>query len=412
MDILEAKLAVIAAGKRLVETGLIARTWGNVSARVDADTFVITPSGKAYEGLTPEDIVQVNIKTLGYDREAGIKPSSEKGIHAQAYLLRPEAGFVIHTHQPGASIAAVMGKPITGDAVKWWADLLGETVPIAAYGLPGTGKLRKGVTEALQKNPGAKAVLMAHHGALCLGPGAEEAFRVADALEQACLAFLKARMLTFMGEAAETLDGIHALLAQRREALAPRELAPYITPYSSFRSGDAFCMCPEGQESGTAIDVALPTGDVFGGAQAPETLQMHRAIYRGNKKVNAIVHSQKPDVIRASKSGAQKFLPYLDDFAQIAGINLRKARFSPSSQPESAKLVRKALQGRSAVMLEDNGALCVGSSMEEARAVEIVTDKNCAVSLSADLFGKVKTIGAIDAALMRFIYVQKYSKKK
>ena len=35
MDILTAKKEVIAAGKKLVETGLIARTWGNVSCRVD-----------------------------------------------------------------------------------------------------------------------------------------------------------------------------------------------------------------------------------------------------------------------------------------------------------------------------------------------------------------------------------------
>ena len=49
MDILQAKKEVIAAGLRLVETGLIARTWGNVSCRVDENSFVITPSGKPYE---------------------------------------------------------------------------------------------------------------------------------------------------------------------------------------------------------------------------------------------------------------------------------------------------------------------------------------------------------------------------
>ena len=30
----EAKKLVVAAGKKLVESGLIARTWGNVSARI------------------------------------------------------------------------------------------------------------------------------------------------------------------------------------------------------------------------------------------------------------------------------------------------------------------------------------------------------------------------------------------
>ena len=407
MDILEAKLAVIAAGKRLVETGLIARTWGNVSARVDESTFVITPSGKAYEGLEPEDIVQVKIKDLSY--EGNVKPSSEKGIHAQCYLLRPEVGFVVHTHQHNASIAAVMGKPV--ETANWWADIVGETVPVADYGLPGTGKLKKGVTKALQAYPGSRAFLMAHHGALCLGSDAGEAFRVADALEQVCLAFLKDRLRTFTGDVAETLDGIHNLIARRREELNPREQAPLLAAYSSFRSGDAFCMTPEGAPGG-AIDIALPTGEIFDAdIEVPETLELHRAIYRGDKKINAIVHSQRPDVLRASKAGG-KLLPYLDDFAQIAGIDLRLRRFDPANQAESVGQVQKGLKRRSAVLLGDNGALCVGKNMDEARAVETVTDKNCAVSLSADLFGKVKHIGAIDAAVMRVVYVLKYSKKK
>ena len=406
MDIQEAKLAVIAAGKRLAETGLIARTWGNVSARVDKDTFVITPSGRAYEGLEPGDIVQVKIKDLS--SEGNIKPSSEKGIHARVYKLRPEAGFVVHTHQHNASIAAVMGQPIA--TPNWWTDVVGAAVPVAAYGLPGTGKLVHGVAKALKAHPGSRAFLMAHHGALCVGADANEAFRVAEALEQVCLAYLKARLLTFAGDAAETLDGIHHLIARRREELHPREQAPLLAAYSSFRSGDAFCMTPEGT-CGETVDVALPTGLVFGESEAPETLELHRAIYRGDRKINAIVHSQKPDVLRASKAGT-KLLCYLDDFAQIAGINLNLRRFGPADRLGSAKRVMKGLKHRSAVLLEDNGALCTGKNMEEARAVETVTDKNCAVSLSADLFGKVKHIGTWDAALMRAVYVLRYSKKK
>ena len=67
MDIIQAKEIVIAAGKKLVETGLIARTWGNVSCRIDDQSFVITPSGKAYESLTPDDIVLVRMDDLSYD---------------------------------------------------------------------------------------------------------------------------------------------------------------------------------------------------------------------------------------------------------------------------------------------------------------------------------------------------------
>ncbi len=111
MDILQAKEIVIAAGKKLVETGLIARTWGNVSCRIDEQTFVITPSGKAYESLTPDDIVLVRMDDLSYDGD--VKPSSEKGIHAQCYLLRKDCNFVIHTHQSNASIISALGSDIT-----------------------------------------------------------------------------------------------------------------------------------------------------------------------------------------------------------------------------------------------------------------------------------------------------------
>ena len=98
----EGKKAVIEAGHRLLETGLIARTWGNVSARISDTQFVITPSGRAYDTLTPDDIVVVNINDCSY--EGDVKPSSEKGIHADAYALRSDVNFVIHTHQVNASV--------------------------------------------------------------------------------------------------------------------------------------------------------------------------------------------------------------------------------------------------------------------------------------------------------------------
>ena len=85
---IEAKELVIEAGKRLVETGLITRTWGNISARISDTQFVVTPSGRAYETLTPDQIVVVNIADGTY--EGDIKPSGEKGIHLDAYELHSE----------------------------------------------------------------------------------------------------------------------------------------------------------------------------------------------------------------------------------------------------------------------------------------------------------------------------------
>ena len=165
----EARELVIEAGLRLLKNKLIARTWGNISARVSENEFIITPSGRAYDTLKPEELVKVNMETLKY--EGNIKPSSEKGIHAHAYLQRSDVNFVIHTHQYYASAMAAAGKDL-------------PFAPCAGYGLPGTGKLKKAVSVCIANHPNNKAFLMEKHGALCLGNSFEDAFEVAEELER------------------------------------------------------------------------------------------------------------------------------------------------------------------------------------------------------------------------------------
>jgi len=167
----EARVLVIKAGHELIEKKLIARTWGNISARISEDEFIITPSGMAYETLTPEQLVKVKIEDCSY--EGDIKPSSEKKIHACAYALRPEIAFIIHTHQFYGSIVCADEQDT-------------PFAPCASYGLPGTKKLKKAVEKSIADNPDKNAFLMAHHGALCLGKDYDEAFNEASILEENC----------------------------------------------------------------------------------------------------------------------------------------------------------------------------------------------------------------------------------
>lgn len=165
----DARDMVIAAGKELLNANLVSRTWGNISAKISGDEFIITPSGRDYESLKPEDLVKVRMDDLSY--EGAVKPSSEKGIHANAYLLRKDAAFVIHTHQFYASALSAEGKD-------------SSFAPCAGYGLPGTGRLQKAVSASVAENPESKAFLMERHGALLLGESPEEAFALAEELEE------------------------------------------------------------------------------------------------------------------------------------------------------------------------------------------------------------------------------------
>lgn len=176
-----AKNLVVKAGLELVSAGLIARTWGNVSCRIDEETFVITPSGREYQTLSADDIVEVKIKDLSY--KGSIKPSSEKGIHAAVYQLCPEINFVIHTHQENASAMSATGLDFFEPASDY--SELGKVVMCSKYALPGTKSLIRNVTEALKFSTG-NAVILKHHGTLCYGKSYEDTFETAHQLEVAC----------------------------------------------------------------------------------------------------------------------------------------------------------------------------------------------------------------------------------
>ena len=180
---------IIEGGLRLVKEGLVARTWGNISIRVDETHMLITPSGRSYEDLTPEDIVLVNYHTSKH--EGTIKPSSEKELHCEIYRTRKKIHAVIHTHQMNASTVAAAHRevpPILDDM----AQIIGPSVRVAEYALPSTKKITRKTVSALK---GRNAALMANHGAVCVGRDLEEAFVVCQVLEKACKAFIEAEFL-------------------------------------------------------------------------------------------------------------------------------------------------------------------------------------------------------------------------
>lgn len=189
MNYLEERQHVVAAGRRLLAEGLVARTWGNVSVRVAKAQMVITPSGRAYQELTAEDIVLVDCQTG--EAEGRLRPSSEWKLHSEIYRTRAEVNAVIHTHQMNASTVAAARRevpPILDDM----AQIIGPSVRVAAYALPTTGKIVRSTVRALR---GRMAALMANHGAVCVGRDLEEAFVVCQVLEKACRAFIEAEFL-------------------------------------------------------------------------------------------------------------------------------------------------------------------------------------------------------------------------
>ncbi len=187
-DVTKAKIIVSDAGKRLLKEGLVARTWGNVSVKVSDTHMVITPSGRRYDELTPEEMVLVNFHTLKY--EGKLKPSSELKLHAQVYKTRPNINSVIHTHQMYASIIAVTQKDIKVLKSEHKEILGAEIIKSAPYALPNTKKITLDTAKAIDTS---NAAVMSNHGAICIGKTLEDAFRVAQTLEAACKTYLESQ---------------------------------------------------------------------------------------------------------------------------------------------------------------------------------------------------------------------------
>lgn len=180
MEYIKERNDIVEVGRELLLTGLVARTWGNISAREDKDNFLITPSGLDYVTMTDSDIVEVNITTGEW--KGNHKPSGERGVHKAAYQVFDDVNFVVHTHQTYATAIGLSGiddLDISNDE----KDRLGG-IALAAYGLPGSDKLTNAVTEALKS--GAHIVLMLHHGVLICGASKEDAMERARLLEEVC----------------------------------------------------------------------------------------------------------------------------------------------------------------------------------------------------------------------------------
>ncbi|GAA1799299.1 L-ribulose-5-phosphate 4-epimerase [Luedemannella flava] len=122
--------AVLRANQLIPKAGLAALTWGNVSG-VDreAGLYVIKPSGVAYEDLTEDLLVPVDLAT-GAVLAGDLRPSVDSETHRAFYLRWPSIGGVTHTHSTNAVAfaQAALDIPVLGTT---HADTFNGPVPVA-----------------------------------------------------------------------------------------------------------------------------------------------------------------------------------------------------------------------------------------------------------------------------------------
>ncbi len=218
-NIEQVRIAVCEAGIRLSAEGLVARTWGNISIRIDERTMAVTPSGIKYEDIKPEHIAVMDIITGKW--ECPVKPSGESKLHASIYRDRPEAGAVIHTHQLNASVCAAARVNVEVNDQDAARIICTDKVLCGGYGLPGTSKLTGETVKVLR---GGLCALMANHGAVCLGRDIEEAFTVSSVLENICRSFIDGKISGADGSVSLTDENVCSRYLQMRMNRKSKEM--------------------------------------------------------------------------------------------------------------------------------------------------------------------------------------------
>lgn len=204
----ELKQKVFEENLRLVKYGLVVLTWGNVSA-IDRESglFVIKPSGVAYDTMTADDMVVVDLN--GNKVEGDLNPSSDTPTHLELYRNFKDIGGIVHTHSSWGCSWAQAGRDVPAYGTTH-ADFTNGSVPCTR------GLTEEEVKEAYELNTGkviveefakrglnpmeCPAVLVHRHGPFAWGKDAHKAVENALILEEVCKMAHRTEMISSLSD--------------------------------------------------------------------------------------------------------------------------------------------------------------------------------------------------------------------
>lgn len=191
MDYRKEREEVVAAGRAMVDSGLVTGAWGNISMRVTGkkELLAITPSAIDYKDIRPEDIVIMDLSGVQVDGKK--KPSGENPLHRMIYSQRPHITAIVHTHGVYTTAMAAARKTIPAN-IEDLAQIIGGSVDVCSYALPGTVDLAHNVAAVLGEKFG---VLLANHGALSVGRTMAEAMTAAAIMEKGAKIHIMAQVV-------------------------------------------------------------------------------------------------------------------------------------------------------------------------------------------------------------------------
>ena len=191
----ELRRQVIDIAARAYERQLMISTQGVVSARLDADSFLITPAGRDRLTLGVEDVVLVR----GGRREAGKLPSRAVLLHEAIYAANPDIAAIIAAQPPNVTAYAVTLAQFDSRTIPESFILLRD-IPRLPY---------EAVAERVSLR--APVALMANDGVLAVGNSVLAAFDRLEVAEFSARSLIDAAVLGELAPMeAEAIEGLKA----------------------------------------------------------------------------------------------------------------------------------------------------------------------------------------------------------
>lgn len=177
----ELKKQLRETGKYMMQYNLAWGNSGNISAKTEENSFLITASGTYLGDLDLEDFAECSIES-GKSINSGRKPSKEVPMHLAIYETRPEIGAVLHASPLYSTMIASSNLDIPS---AWFVESMYylEKIERVPYANPGSMELGELVREKAKK---ANILLLENHGVLVYDTSLKEAKMALQTLEMAC----------------------------------------------------------------------------------------------------------------------------------------------------------------------------------------------------------------------------------
>ncbi|PKL90283.1 MAG: class II aldolase family protein [Ignavibacteriae bacterium HGW-Ignavibacteriae-2] len=183
------KEELVEACHKVYERGFVSAYDGNLSARIDENKILITPSGVCKGDIKYEDILEID--NYG-NRISGFgKVSTENKIHLVIYNNRPEINSVIHCHPVYCTAFAALGEGFTTPVFPEVVLSLGK-VPLCKYATPSTEELPNSMLPYVEFS---WAFLLESHGVVTIGKNIQGAFYRMEKLEHSAKTLSIARSM-------------------------------------------------------------------------------------------------------------------------------------------------------------------------------------------------------------------------